>query len=65
MNYFIVFVDANEFEWCVLLTRDYEYATRVFEDLCALPGWNIELRQTEEDIDTYKSYELLKHREAI
>lgn len=60
MNYFIVFYNEEEFEWCVLETTDEVYAYRVFEDLSAPPDWNMELRCTEEPVETYRSYEVLR-----
>lgn len=61
MNYFIVFINEEEFEWCVLETTDYEYALMVFEDLSAPPGWNMELRATYESVETYRTYEVLRY----
>lgn len=61
MNYFICFINSEDFDWCALETTDMEYAHRVFEDLLAPPGWKMELRCTEEDIDTYINYELLRY----
>lgn len=61
MNYFIAFMREDEFEWCVLQTTDEEYAYRVFEDISAPPGYNVELRCTEEDIETYRTYEVLRY----
>lgn len=64
MNYFIVFINDEGFEWGVLENTDYKYSLRVFEDLSAPPGWKIELRQTEEDVDTHLFYELLRRKEV-
>ena len=61
MNYFIAFMTEDEFDWCVLQTTDEEYAYRVFEDLDAPPGFNVELRCTTEDIETYRTYEVLRY----
>ena len=61
MNYFIVFIKEDGFEWCILETTDDLYATRVFEDLSTPPGYNMELRQTEEDVDTHLNYEVLRY----
>lgn len=61
MNYFISFTNAEEFDWCVLVTDDYDYAYKVFEDLCPLPGYKMELRATDQDIDTYTNYEVLRY----
>lgn len=61
MNYFIAFIGEDEFEWCVLQTTDKEYATKVFKDLDSPPGWNMELRATEESIETYRSYYVLDY----
>jgi len=60
-TYFITFFNEDEFEWCVLSTDDREYAFRVFKDLSAPPGWNMELRSTEEDIETFRTYEVLRY----
>ena len=59
MNYYIAFLNEEGFEWCVLQTTDKEYAYKVFEDMCPPPGYNMELRATEEDIDTHINYEVL------
>lgn len=61
MNYFITFFNKDEFEWCVLQTTDEEYAYKVFEDLSAPPDWNMELRCTTENIETYRTYEVLRY----
>lgn len=61
MNYFIVIIQEDGTDWCILQTQDEEYAYRVFEDLCMPVGWNSELRATEEDVDTYLSYEVLRY----
>lgn len=61
MTYFIVMMNEEEFEWCVLQTEDEDYARRVFEDFCTLPGWNAELRCTMEDIETHISYDVLRY----
>lgn len=61
MNYFISFMRQDGDEWCVLVTTDDEYAYKVFEDLCSPPGWNMELRCTKEDIDTYLNYDVLRY----
>lgn len=65
MNYFISFMHKEGDEWCVFFTTDEEYAYKVFEDLCPPPNWNMELRCTKEDIETYLDYEVLRydHRE--
>lgn len=60
MNYFIAFMTEDEFEWCVLQTTDEDYAYKVFEDLSAPPGYNMELRCTTENIETYRTYEVLR-----
>ncbi len=60
MNYFIAFIRKDEFEWCVFETTDEKYAYKVFDDLCAPPGYNMELRCTPEPIETYRSYGILK-----
>ena len=60
MNYFIAFVRDDEFEWCVFRTTDKDYAIKVFEDLDAPPEYTAELRCTTEDIETYKSYDVMK-----
>ena len=61
MTYFIALIRQDDFEWCVLQTEDEEYVYRVFEDFCAPPNWNVELRTTEEDVDTYRNYEVLRY----
>ena len=61
MNYFIVFLRQDKFEWCVLETEDEDYAYQVFEDMSAPPDWNMELRATEEDVDTCLNYEVLRY----
>lgn len=61
MTYFIVMMNEDEFEWCVLETEDEDYARRVFEDFCTLPGWNAELRCTMESVETYRTYDVLRY----
>lgn len=61
MNYFICLINRDGFEWCILQTEDEEYAYRVFEDLSAPPDWNTELRATEESVETYRTYEVLRY----
>ena len=61
MTYFIVLMNKDEFEWCVLQTEDEEYAMKVFEDFDTLPGWNVELRCTKEDVETYKTYDVIRY----
>lgn len=61
MNYYIAYINKDGLDWAVFQTTDEEYAYRVFEDLSTIPGWNIELRATEEDIDTHLHYEVLRY----
>lgn len=61
MNYYIAFITEDGFDWCVLESTDYDYIYRVFEDLSAPPGFNMELRVTEEDVDTHVTYEVLRY----
>ena len=61
MHYLIVWINEERFEWCILATDDEDFACKIFEELSAPPGWNIELRATEEDIDTYLNYEVLRY----
>jgi hypothetical protein len=59
MNYFIAFIDENDFDWCVFETTDENYAYRVYEDLVPPPEYYKELRCTNESIDTYLDYDIL------
>ncbi len=59
MNYFIAFIDENDFDWCVFETTDKNYAYRVYEDLVPPPEYYKELRKTSEPIDTYLSYDII------
>ena len=61
MTYFIALIREDEFEWCILQTEDDVYAHSVFEDLNPPPGCNMELRCTEEDIETYRTYDILRY----
>lgn len=61
MNYYIVFIAENGEEWTILTSEDYDYIAQVFEELSAPPQYNTELRQTEEDIDTALSYEVVRY----
>lgn len=61
MNYYIAYINKDGLDWAVFQTTDEEYARRVFEDLSTIPGWNMELRATEEDIDTHLHYEVLRY----
>lgn len=61
MNYYIVFIDKDDFEWAIMESTDYEFINRVYEELCPPPGYNTELRSTEEDIDTHLTYEVLRY----
>jgi hypothetical protein len=61
MNYYIAFISENGTDWAVLESTDYDYINRVYEEICAPPGYNTELRATEEDIDTHLSYEVLRY----
>ena len=61
MNYFIVFLREDDYEWCVFQTTSEDYANRVFDDLCSPPYWNMELRATEEDVDTYTTCCVLRY----
>lgn len=60
MNYYIAFITEDGTDWCVLAGTDYDYITTIFETLSAPPGFNMELRATEEDIDTHVTYEVLR-----
>lgn len=62
MNYFIAMIRKEDgFDWCIMESTDYDYIYRVFEDMVKPPEYDIELRATEEDIDTYLSYEVLRY----
>lgn len=65
MNYFIALITEDEmFEWCILQTADKDYAYKVFKDLSAPPGYNMELRCTTEDIETYRTYDVLGYNHS-
>ena len=61
MNYFIAFIAEDEFEWCVMESTDFDYISKIYESMSAPPGYNTELRATEEDIETYRTYEVLRY----
>lgn len=63
MNYFVVLIDKDEFEYCILQTKNKKYAYKVFRDLFIIPDYKIELRATKEDIDLYLNYEVLQKKE--
>lgn len=60
MNYYIAFINEEGQDWCVLETTDKAYAYKVYDELSAPWGYDKELRQTESDVDTHLSYEVLK-----
>ena len=59
-TYFITATnEEDEFDWCLLQTEDKEKAIEVFNSLTLMPGWIMELRKTYEDIETYRTYEVM------
>lgn len=60
MNYYIAFVNEDGYDWCSVATNDYDKIVEIYELLCPPPGWEMELRVTEEDIDTHVHYEVLR-----
>lgn len=57
--YFISFIDENEIDWCILTSSDYDYIYRIFQDICFPSEYIIELRGTDEDIETCLDWEVL------
>lgn len=61
-NYYIALIDNDKNEWGILESTDFNYISRVFEDMSAPPDYcSIELRGTNEDIDTHLDYEVLRY----
>ena len=62
MNYFIVFIARDGFEWCVLESTNKSYAQRVFDDLALPPDYEeMELRCTDESVDVHLHYDVLDY----
>ena len=59
MNYFIVFLAEDGWEWCALYTKNLNYAKKVYDDITPPPEYYKELRQTEEPLDTYISFDVI------
>lgn len=60
MNYFIVFLSEDDWDWCVFETTNENYAYKVYEDLVPPPEYYKELRCTNESIETYRTYDVLE-----
>lgn len=58
-TYFITTTNEDEFDWCLAQTKDEEEAKKIFDSLTPIPGWIMELRKTYEDVDTYRTYEVM------
>lgn len=61
MNYLIVFINKDGWEWCLMESYDRDYISKVFEDIAPPPEYNMELRETNEDVDVYISFNVLKY----
>lgn len=61
MNYLICFVNENGEDWCIVSGDGYDYMYNLFEKMSPPPGWNMELRETEEDVDTYMDYTVIRY----
>ena len=60
MNYFIVFIARDGFEWCVLESKNHGHISRVFAELALPPEYEeMELRCTDEPVDTHLHYDVL------
>ena len=64
MIYFITFIREDEFEWCVFNTHNKEYAYKTFEDLFSPPEYDMELRVTNEPIETFRNYDVLMSKKG-
>ncbi len=64
MNYYIVFIDKDDFEWCVISGTDEEFMFNLFEEISPPPGYNMELRSTDEDLDTHLYYEVIRYNHS-
>ena len=60
-KYYIALIDDNDMDWCILESDDYDYLLDIFEKMSAPPGYNMELRRRDEDIDTHLFYEVLRY----
>ena len=60
-HYFIALIDKDGMDWCILESSDYDYIYRVFENMSAPPEYDMELRGTTEDIDTYFTWDVLRY----
>ena len=61
MNYYIVFIDKDDFEWAIISGIDEEYMFDLFEQMSPPPGYNMELRSTDEDLDTHLNYKVIRY----
>lgn len=63
-NYLIMLIDENDDDWCVFTTTDYDYAIDLFDRMTPPPGYNMELRETTEDVDTYVDYLVIRYNHS-
>lgn len=63
MNYMISFVNEEGFDWCLYETTNYDKAYDFFNAIAPPPGWSVELRETDEDVDVFISYTVLDRRD--
>ena len=63
-NYYIALIDKDGNEWGILESTDYDYIYRVFEDMSAPPDYDMELRGTNEDVDTHLDYTVLRYERS-
>lgn len=61
MNYFIVFIAQDDYEWVCFVTDNRSYADRVFNDLILPPDYvEKELRCTRQPIDSYWDFKVIR-----
>lgn len=60
-HYFISLIDNDGMDWCILESPDYGYIAKVFDDMAAPPNYDMELRGTNEDIDTCLTWDVLRY----
>lgn len=63
MNYYIALVDEYGNDYGIMESTDKDYISKVFMDLVTPPAYSrMELRGTEEDLDTHLDYEIIREK---
>ena len=63
MNYYIALINKYGEDWALITSTNFDYIKRVFDDMWPPHDCAVELRATDEPLDTHLDYEILARTE--